>query len=91
MYILRKFMDPHVRYVEINKWEISDQVFQAVEFSYKGLLVGGSSFPMVPLTCAYCGNTCFINALVSKLIEPRDPEEGVTSDTDKKESGDNNG
>ena len=75
-----------------NKWEISDQVFQAVEFSYKGLLVGGSSFPMVPLTCAFCGNTYFINALVAKLIDPKEPTESdLASKTDPKESGDNNG
>ena len=55
-------------------WNISDQVFQAVEFDYKGILTGGASFPMVPLTCDNCGNTYFINALKSGLIDPPDPE-----------------
>ncbi|RHU95684.1 hypothetical protein DXC04_08415 [Dorea sp. OM07-5] len=57
-----------------NHWNISDQVFQAVEFDYKGILIGGTSFPMVPLTCDNCGNTYFINALKSGLIDPPDPE-----------------
>ena len=29
---------------------------------------------MVPLTCDNCGNTYFINALKSGLIDPPDPE-----------------
>lgn len=74
-----------------NKWEISDQVFQAVEFSYKGLLVGGASFPMIPLTCVNCGNTYFINALVSKLIDPKESTESeLSSKPDTKGLGDNN-
>jgi len=54
-------------------WGISDQIFQAIEFSYKGILVNGNSYPMVPLTCSTCGNTYFINALVAKLIDPVGP------------------
>ena len=56
-----------------NAWTISDQVFQTPEFDYHGLLIGGASYPIVPLTCQYCGNTYFINALVSGLIEKESP------------------
>lgn len=56
-----------------NQWTISNQVFQAIEFDYKGILIGGASYPMVPLTCQNCGNTYFINALVSGLIDRESP------------------
>ena len=52
-----------------NRWTISDQVFQAPEFDYNGIIVGGISYPMVPLTCQTCGNTYFINALFAGLID----------------------
>lgn len=52
-----------------NNWTISDQVFQAIEFDFDGIRIGGASYPMVPLTCTTCGNTYFINALVADLIE----------------------
>jgi len=75
-----------------NRWEISDQVFQALEFDYKGIQIGGATFPMVPLTCVTCGNTYFINALIAKLIEPQKSIETNNSQTDDtKESGDCNG
>ena len=57
-----------------NHWNISDQVFQAIEFDYKGILLGGASYPMVSLTCDNCGNTYFINALKSGLLDPPDSE-----------------
>ena len=57
-----------------NNWTISDQVFQAIEFDYKGILINGASYPMVPLTCTTCGNTYFINALVAGLIDKEVPQ-----------------
>lgn len=69
-----------------NNWTISDQVFQAPEFDYKGLLIGGTSYPMVPLTCQTCGNTYFINALVSGLIDKEPP----APPNDSKNSSENN-
>ena len=56
-----------------NAWTISNQVFQTLEFDYNGLPIGGASYPVVPLTCQYCGNTYFINALISGLIEKEPP------------------
>ena len=69
-----------------NAWTISDQVFQTPEFDYKGLLIGGASYPVVPLTCQVCGNTYFINALVSGLIEKEPP----TSSSKPNNSSENN-
>lgn len=52
-----------------NDWNTSNQIFQAIEFDYKGILINGASYPMVPLTCSTYGNTYFINALVAGLID----------------------
>ena len=65
-----------------NHWNISDQVFQAIEFDYKGILLGGASYPMVPLTCDNCGNSYFINALKSGLLDA--PNSENLSDTTAK-------
>ena len=62
-----------------NEWKITDQVFQAIEFDYKGILIGGAAYPIVPLTCAHCGNTYFINALVAGLID-KDPPKNEIND-----------
>lgn len=51
------------------RWQISNTVFQAIEFDTKGLILGGGSYPIVPLACMSCGNTYFINALVADLID----------------------
>lgn len=62
-----------------NNWTISDQVFQALEFDFKGLPLNGASYPIVPLTCTQCGNTYFINALIAGLIEK--PKETTTDNS----------
>lgn len=69
-----------------NSWHIMDEVFQAIEFDYRGLIVGGSALPIVPLTCRNCGNTYFINALVANLIDPLSKKEEGISDTEKESS-----
>ena len=71
-------------------WDITDTVFQAIEFDHKGILINGSSFPMVPLTCRNCGNTYFINALISKLIDPKDQQQKKNTESKEKGSGDCN-
>ena len=68
-------------------WEIADTIFQAIEFDHKGILINGSSFPMVPLTCINCGNTYFINALVSKLIDPEEQTQNINTISNEKSSG----
>jgi len=68
-----------------NNWTVSDTIFQSVEFDYRGILINGASYPIVPLTCSTCGNTYFINALVAKLIDPpqKDTEDIKKNTTDK--------
>lgn len=68
-----------------NNWTISDTVFQSIEFDYRGILINGASYPVVPLTCSACGNTYFINALVAGLIDPPQKE----SDDSAKNTNDN--
>lgn len=63
-----------------NKWEISDQVFQVMEFDTDGLRIGGASYPIIPLTCMNCGNTYFINTLVAGLIDQPDKAEDKTAE-----------
>lgn len=66
-----------------NKWNITEHVFQAIEFDQKGIILGGAAYPIVPITCANCGNTYFINAFVADLID-REPsaEENEADKTD---------
>ena len=58
-----------------NKWSITEHVFQAIEFDQKGIILGGAAYPIVPITCANCGNTYFINAFVADLIDREAPKE----------------
>lgn len=50
-------------------WIASDTVFQLIEYNQNAIVVGGPVLPVLPLTCESCGNTIFINAIVSKLID----------------------
>ena len=40
-----------------DKWTISTSVYQTPEFDYGGLLVSGSMYPVVAISCDNCGNT----------------------------------
>ncbi len=62
-----------------NKWQLNNTVFQTIEYDTKGIILGGASYPVVPLTCMHCGNTYFINALVADLID-RPNEENLDLD-----------
>jgi len=50
-------------------WNVSDRVFELREFQGGNLVIGGSLVPVVPVTCANCGNTILVNAFVSGAIE----------------------
>ena len=60
-------------------WNISDAVFELREFHHGSMVVGGDSriYPVIPLTCASCGNTIFLNAISLGLVKaavPSQPE-----------------
>lgn len=61
-----------------SNWTAADTVFQAIEFDYKGVMLGGASMPIVPITCTQCGNTHMINALVAGIIDREVPDERQT-------------
>ena len=51
------------------KWVASTVAFYLGEYFEDKIVIGTSSLPVIPITCLKCGNTYFINALVSGLIE----------------------
>ena len=51
------------------RWGILDDFIQAPVFHPGGgVIIGGKAYPCFGIMCANCGNTHFINALVSGLI-----------------------
>lgn len=51
------------------QWNVSDIVFELREFQAGDLVVGGPVFPIIALTCAKCGNTLFLNAVVLGVLD----------------------
>jgi hypothetical protein len=54
-----------------NNWQISD-VYEMRRFREGAIVIGGSQpvLPVFPVTCNVCGNTIFINAVVSGVVAP---------------------
>lgn len=53
------------------KWNVIDKCYELREFNDGNFVIGGANasiIPVIPLTCANCGNTIFINALVNDLL-----------------------
>ena len=52
-----------------NSWNISPEVFELRSFHGGSMVIGGKGgiVPLILVTCANCGNTIFINALVAGL------------------------
>lgn len=53
-------------------WGVSEKVFELREFNEGNLIIGGPDSavsPVIPVTCRNCGNTVFINALSTRLLE----------------------
>ena len=69
------------------QWRISDKVFQVMEYEPGGLILGGASVPVLPLTCMNCGNTYFINALVSNLIDKPQKDDDSIAPVKTQEKG----
>ncbi len=54
------------------EWGVSEKVFELREFNEGNIVIGGSNSavsPVIPVTCRNCGNTVFINALSTGLLE----------------------
>lgn len=53
-------------------WSVTDKVFELREFNDENFALGGPSgaiTPVIPVICANCGNTVFINVLVTGLLK----------------------
>ena len=57
------------------QWSISDKIFELREFYGGDILLGGSIFPVFTVMCTNCGNTVFVNGIVSKVVEPQNAKE----------------
>lgn len=54
------------------QWNVTDKVFELREFNNGDLVFGGPNnaiTPVIPVTCANCGNIVFINALTAGLLK----------------------
>lgn len=51
-------------------WHVSETVYELREYNEGNLVVGGVPiFPVIPVSCTSCGNSVFVNALMSDAIE----------------------
>lgn len=50
-------------------WEVQGKIFQLMEFSGGGLVVGGPIIPVVPVSCSNCGHTVLVNALLAGALQ----------------------
>jgi hypothetical protein len=51
-------------------WILTDIVYELREYHGGNLVVGGSLFPVVAVTCTKCGNSLFLNAITIGLLPP---------------------
>lgn len=62
-----------------DEWSVGSTILELKEYHGNNLPPKKSAiFPVIPITCDYCGNTYFLNALVAGLIEPN--SDGETED-----------
>lgn len=55
------------------RWIIIDELLEVRPFTGGGLTVGGSLYPFVGVACQNCGNTQFVSAILSGVIESGTP------------------
>jgi DNA-directed RNA polymerase subunit RPC12/RpoP len=50
-------------------WNVPEEIYELREFQSGGLTIGGGPIvPVLPITCAYCGNTVLVNGIVAGLF-----------------------
>lgn len=53
-----------------NEWNVDNNILELREYSDGALVVGNTPiFPVVAVTCQYCGNTIFVNPIVISSVE----------------------
>ena len=56
-------------------WNVSDEIYELREFHNGDIVLGaGPILPIIPVTCMDCGNTIFVNAMVSNAISNKPKE-----------------
>jgi hypothetical protein len=63
---------------QTRSWTILPQLVTPLVYAEGGLLLGGASYPHFVLVCNNCGNSQFINAVITGLVEPKKPEGSTT-------------
>jgi hypothetical protein len=56
-------------------WQVENRIFQLMEFHQGSIIVGGPVIPLIPVTCANCGNTVLVNAIKAGAVTLPHPEE----------------
>lgn len=73
---LKEFLDKKVPSMDPcplckeNRWTVSDTIWEVQEFFQGGLRLGSPKMPFISITCANCGNTYFLNAIVAGIVRP---------------------
>jgi hypothetical protein len=64
-----------------NQWRISEEPLELRPYREGGLVIGGAVYPLMSVTCTVCGNTLLFNAIVSKIVTPRNLETPAAGDS----------
>lgn len=60
----------------VDDWAIDNKTFYLSEFHRHSVVIGGAQLVVTPITCANCGNTIFLNAVSTALIDDMDDRDG---------------
>jgi len=51
------------------EWAIASDILEVRPFHGGGLAIGGSVYPYIGVVCQHCGNTHFVNAVISNVLQ----------------------
>jgi len=59
-----------------NNWHVWDEAYELRAFRWGNMVIWGAPIiPVVPIICNNCGNTLFVNAIMSWVIENKIPSD----------------
>lgn len=61
----------------VGNWNVQDSIYQLIEFSEGGLVIGGPIIPVIPVVCTNCGNIQLVNAIVAGAVKPGEEADGA--------------
>lgn len=50
-------------------WNVNDELFTLIPFNGSNVTIGGRLYPHILITCTSCGNSKFINAVISGISD----------------------